>query len=211
MAGAERRKHRRVRAKGLAAHVRALDRSFTCSVENLSEGGIFLATEEPLPRGSIVAIDLVKPSAPKALRVIGVVVAEAAPASGAASAPAAKGMGIQFAQPSPEARAKLIILLSELTGEPRAVTLPATAPHGGAPAAPPPVRAIVTPFAAEAMIAPSSYPQVTAEPDGLRAQVQALRSELVAAKRERDALAAELQRLRAQIPSQRATSDKRSG
>ncbi|GAC1538414.1 MAG: hypothetical protein NVS2B9_04970 [Myxococcales bacterium] len=203
MAADERRKHRRVRAKDLAAHVRALDRSFTCSVENLSEGGIFLATDEPLPRGSIVAIDLVKPGAPKALRVIGVVVAEASNGTTPTAPPGAKGMGIQFAQPSPEARAQLLVLIGELTGHPaRALAQPGAPGQAGGALAPRSIQAIVTPFAGETRLDPAAAG--AAEVEKLRGQVLALRSELATALRERTERESELQTLRAQLVAARS-------
>jgi PilZ domain len=211
MAGDERRKHRRVRAKGLAAHVRALDRSFTCSVENLSEGGIFLATDDPLPRGSMVAIDLVQPSSAKNLRVIGVVVVEATGEEGKPAPPGAKGMGIQFAQPAPEARAQLLGLLTELAGQPlRAAGGPSARAAGlGANGATHGIRAIVTPFAGESPVAASAHATGAAEANALRAQLQALRAELAEAQRERETRESELRTLRAQLAATRSALEKR--
>jgi hypothetical protein len=204
----ERRRHRRVRAKGLAAHVRALDRSFTCGVENLSEGGTFLGTEEPLPRGSMVAIDLVKPSSSKALRVIGVVVVEAS-GEGPTVPPGTKGMGIQFAHLGPEARGELLGLLAELTGQPPRI--------GGAPAAKAAahgasatqaIRAIVTPFAGPSLV-PSAHAAGATDVDYLLAQLDALRRLLAEVERERDARESELRTLRSQLVAARSASEKR--
>jgi Tfp pilus assembly protein PilZ len=213
MTADERRKHKRVRAKGLAAHVRALDRSFTCSVENLSEGGIFLATDDPLPRGSMVAIDLVKPSSPKALRVIGVVVVEASGEERRPAPPPAKGMGIQFAQPAPEARARLLGLLAELAGQASrdagAPYAKAAGPGANGSSAKHSIRAIVTPFAGEPPVAASAQTAGAAEARALRAQLDALRTELTEAQRERDARESELQTLRAQLVAARSALEKR--
>src|SRR5258708_31088956 len=57
----DRRKHTRVRARGVVAHVRALDRGFSCQVENVSEGGVFLRTQQLLPGGRLVTLPLVQP------------------------------------------------------------------------------------------------------------------------------------------------------
>lgn len=216
MAEGERRKHRRIRARGLAAHVRALDRSFTCAVENLSEGGIFLATEQPLPRGSMVAIDLIKPGFAKALRVIGIVVAESAGGAGTPAQASASGMGIQFAQQGPDTRVRLLALLSEFAGQPpRTEGTQPSKDESLPPAAAASIRAIVTPFVGEpdeasstAWMAPPATPAQASRLSALRARVQTVEGQLAEMRRERNALAAEVQKLKAQLIAARAGSTK---
>ena len=60
MPGKDKRRHSRVKPRGVVAHVRSGDRSFACQVENLSAGGLFLRTDVLFPRGSKVEVDLVR-------------------------------------------------------------------------------------------------------------------------------------------------------
>jgi hypothetical protein len=213
MVVSERRKHRRVQVKGLAAHLRALDRSFTCGVENLSEGGIFLGTDELLPRGSMVAIDLVKPSAAKALRVIGVVVVEAAGDRAPGAPQGTKGIGIQFAQMGPDVRGELLGLLAELSGKPLrkvdALRATSAAAHGGFDT--PSIRAIVTPFAGPSLVrsADAADADAAADHEDLLAQLQTLRNRLAEVEGQRDDRESELRTLRLQIVAARSAGEKR--
>jgi uncharacterized small protein (DUF1192 family) len=56
------RRHRRVEAKGVAAHIDAeADDDF--QIENISVGGLFMRTTTPMPIGMPVRVDLLKPGA----------------------------------------------------------------------------------------------------------------------------------------------------
>jgi hypothetical protein len=55
--GTGRRKHQRLRAKGLSARV-AVDPELDCPVEDLSHGGLFLKTDASLPLGTLVPLEL---------------------------------------------------------------------------------------------------------------------------------------------------------
>lgn len=90
------RRHGRVRARGVASHLREGAQLFTgLAVENLSRGGAFIRCSTPMPIGSAVMLDLVRPGLKRALqltgRVVSLVDAEAAHRRGGVP-----GMGIQF-------------------------------------------------------------------------------------------------------------------
>ena len=74
----EKRKYTRVRPRGVVAHVRGPSAAFACQVENLSAGGLFLRTEQQLPHGTALHIDLVKPGGRKSLHLSGLVAAGSA-------------------------------------------------------------------------------------------------------------------------------------
>ncbi|HXN82538.1 MAG TPA: PilZ domain-containing protein [Myxococcales bacterium] len=113
---AERRKHTRVRARGVVAHVRALDRGFSCQVENVSEGGVFLGTDQLLPGGSFVTLELVKPGLRRTLHLEGTVTAALSGGS------AKRGMGIAFAEMPADSKARLLLLLHGM-GAPISINL----------------------------------------------------------------------------------------
>ncbi len=62
-----------MRPRGVVAHVRGPSAAFACQVENLSAGGLFLRTEQQLPQGTALQIDLVKPGGRKPLHLAGLV------------------------------------------------------------------------------------------------------------------------------------------
>ncbi len=59
----------RVRARGIAAHVRTGAAMFACDVEEVSVAGAFLRTDHRLEAGEAVEVDLVKPGGRKALHI----------------------------------------------------------------------------------------------------------------------------------------------
>jgi hypothetical protein len=67
----DREHHARVRASGIAGHVCASEISFTCQVDELSEDGAFLLTDQRLAVGENLVIAFVKPGGRKALRIKG--------------------------------------------------------------------------------------------------------------------------------------------
>jgi hypothetical protein len=100
----------------VVAHVRALDRGFSCQVENVSEGGVFLGTDQLLPGGSFVTLELVKPGLRRTLHLEGTVTT--APSDGSAK----RGMGIVFAEMPADSKARLLLLLHEM-GAPISINL----------------------------------------------------------------------------------------
>jgi hypothetical protein len=52
------RRHRRVEAKGVAAHIASEELPDDCNIENLSVGGLFLRATNPLPLGMPVRVEL---------------------------------------------------------------------------------------------------------------------------------------------------------
>jgi hypothetical protein len=196
------------------AHVRALDRGFSCHVENVSEGGVFLGTDQLLPGGSFVTLALVKPGLRRTLHLEGTVTT--APLGRSAK----RGMGIAFAEMPADSKARLLLLLHEM-GAPISINLravqkvlssvgSAAPPAAARPASlqemldsiPPPVAVgrpeLPLPAALEpvsegdtrkADAAPPRRPRLRARIDELEAEVTALRSTL----RDREA---ELARLR---------------
>ena len=195
--GRERRRHSRVRAKGVAAHVRGLDRSFICVVEDLSEGGLFLRTDQLLPRGTFVVIDLVRPGQRKVLRLEGTVAGAKLP--GPDNKP---GMGIEFGEIPDGERARLLALLSEL-GAPAAPQQIALEPDGEAPI----VLTEIAPGAREPhrpprprpAAVPLSTPAVAIDPSRLMLQIQGLLVQLEEARCQLQLRDAELESLRSQL------------
>ena len=117
-AGKEKRKHARVRPRGVAAHVRAANASFACQVENLSAGGLFLRTDQQLPRGTPLRLDLVKPGGRKALHLAAAVAGVITPEE-AFSAHLIPGLGVQFVELGDEEARRLEELLTALGVEPQ--------------------------------------------------------------------------------------------
>ena len=91
----EKRKYTRVRPRGIMAHVRAPASAFACQVENLSAGGLFLRTEQQLPRGTDLRIELVKAGGRRAIELSGLVAGVITPEE-AATARFIPGLGVQF-------------------------------------------------------------------------------------------------------------------
>jgi len=117
-AGKEKRKHARVRPRGVVAHVRAATASFACHVENLSAGGLFLRTDQQLARGTPLQLDLVKPGGRKALHLAAAVAGVITPEE-AVSAHLIPGLGVQFVELADEEAKRLEELLTALGVEPQ--------------------------------------------------------------------------------------------
>ncbi|HWE23387.1 MAG TPA: PilZ domain-containing protein [Myxococcales bacterium] len=111
--GKEKRKHTRVRPRGIMAHVRAPTNAFACQVENLSAGGLFLRTEQQLPRGTGLRIELVKPGSRKPIELLGLVAGVITPDE-AATARLIPGLGVQFTDIEPDEANRLEELLTSL-------------------------------------------------------------------------------------------------
>jgi uncharacterized protein (TIGR02266 family) len=95
----ERRKHKRVPAKILIKYGNA-DQFFTDYVQNISLGGIFVPTHDPLPKGTKLQISFSLPYWEQLITTLGVVVhsIHADPKSGRGPS----GMGIQFQRLNPD-------------------------------------------------------------------------------------------------------------
>ena len=113
MPGKDKRRHSRVKPRGVVAHVRSGDRSFACQVENLSAGGLFLRTDQLFPRGSRVEVELVRPGARRALRVSGRVVGTITPEEAVAQR-FIPGLGVEFADLADDEAERLEALLAAL-------------------------------------------------------------------------------------------------
>jgi PilZ domain-containing protein len=232
--GKENRKHTRVRPRGVVAHVRAPTSAFACQVENLSAGGLFLRTEQQLPRGTPLQIDLVKPGGRKGLRLAGLV-AGAISAEEAAVARFIPGLGVQFTDVGAEEADRLEGLLTALgVDPPQAVVAPelrrlemrAAIPGAGSnrgghlPADPEAIlrdisEALGTEEAPLATAKPALPPQPAgplpaaadaqlSEPARLMGQIRGLLFELADAQQRLKQREAEVQDLRAQLDDARA-------
>ncbi|HYZ87852.1 MAG TPA: PilZ domain-containing protein [Myxococcales bacterium] len=109
----EKRKFTRVRPRGIMAHVRAPTSAFACQVENLSAGGLFLRTEQQLPRGTALQIELVKPGGRKPIELAGLVAGVITPEE-AATARFIPGLGVQFTEIEADEANRLEELLTAL-------------------------------------------------------------------------------------------------
>jgi uncharacterized protein (TIGR02266 family) len=102
-----------VRPRGVVAHVRGPSAAFACQVENLSAGGLFLRTEQQLPQGTTLQIDLVKPGGRKPLHLAGLVAGVITPEE-AASARFIPGLGVRFTEIEADEADRLEELLTAL-------------------------------------------------------------------------------------------------
>lgn len=113
-----RRRYVRVEGCGLASHLQTRDSSTPgLAVENLSMGGLFVRSNAPLPLGTVVMMQLVRPGLRRALtltgRVVSVVTVREATMRGAVA-----GMGISLTRPDGDVRARLRSLILELAKRP---------------------------------------------------------------------------------------------
>ncbi len=137
----DRQRHSRVRASGIAGHVRASEIAFTCQVEELSEDGAFLLTDQRLAVGEDLVVAFVKPGGRKALRIKGRV--SRAVGGGVHHHP---GLDVAFTSIEKADAQRLVVWLDEMTlragGREKA---PINIPEkmvSRAPAAVPAVRAV---------------------------------------------------------------------
>lgn len=103
-----RRKHTRVRARGVAAQVRSDAGVTTATVEDLSAGGAFLRTAETYPIGATVNLTLVRPGMKRAINVAARV-ANVRSGKGKAA-----GIGVKFETIRAEAEERLKAILRDL-------------------------------------------------------------------------------------------------
>jgi hypothetical protein len=107
------RRHTRVEAR-VPGHVRTGDGAGACEIENISVGGLFMATNAPLPVGLALTIEL--KSAKDSLHIAGKVVTVAS-----------NGVGIAFDVLPSEVERRLRALLEELERSPDGAELVAIA------------------------------------------------------------------------------------
>lgn len=160
----EKRKHPRVAAKNVGAHVNFADRSTPCAILNISAGGMLVETFEPLPAGIPVAVNLSRPGWTRVLRLPGRVVWALAPKA-AAKKGKAPGMRIRFDPLEPDPAEMLLELLHELgIGEtpPPDRLLADTLPPAQATPPPRPKSASRAEVPAFAAIRPPSRPEAPA-------------------------------------------------
>lgn len=89
----ERRQYQRVPAQILIRY-RSADQFFTDYIQNISGGGIFVPTQQPLPEQTHLQISFSLPDYDHLISTDGVVVHSVQPGSNSTESPA--GMGIQF-------------------------------------------------------------------------------------------------------------------
>ena len=116
------RRHRRVGAQGVTAHIDPEGRSESgpldlgdddCNIENISVGGLFIRTSSPMPIGMAVRVDLTKPGFATCLQVSGRVVSVVTEAE-ADRFDTPRGVGIEFDVMPPDTEKQLHALLREL-------------------------------------------------------------------------------------------------
>jgi uncharacterized protein (TIGR02266 family) len=129
----DKRRHERMKPRGVLAHVSGGGKQFSSPVDNLSAGGLFLRTEEMVPRGTTVHLDLVKPGGRRALHVEGKVVGVLAPEE-AISQRFLPGLGVEFAGVGAEEVERLEAFLQALGASGPDAIIPGWARPGRPPA-----------------------------------------------------------------------------
>jgi Tfp pilus assembly protein PilZ len=107
------RKHPRVSAQGLAAHLRGGRGRTVCVVENISLGGIFVRTDQLEEVGTDVSLDLVKPGWKKQLTLTARITSRVDTLEQGSSR-RGPGLGMQFTQVDEVRHDRLVSLLREL-------------------------------------------------------------------------------------------------
>ena len=120
-----RRRHTRVRARGVAAHLRTEHGRTACQVENVSIGGLFVRTDRLEEVGAEIFVDLVKPGWKRQLTLNARITSRVDALDGRLSQ-RMPGMGIQFLRLDEKQHDRLRSLLRELGApeEDLEVTLP---------------------------------------------------------------------------------------
>jgi uncharacterized protein (TIGR02266 family) len=169
----DKRRHERMKPRGVLAHVSGGGKQFSSNVDNLSAGGLFLRTEQMVPRGTTLHLDLVKPGGRRTLHVQGRVVGVLEPDDASAQR-MLPGLGVEFAEVGPEEVERLEALLQALGVSGSDAVIPPTALPGARPSATRAeaetiLRDIATSLGgqeepARALGAPSTLPRIAAEP-----------------------------------------------
>ena len=161
----------RLRANGVAAHVRAGASAFPCQLEELSADGAFLRTARSVAVGTVLEVDLLKRGKALPLRAV---VLRLIPGRDGHQV----GVDVEFRLVTPVHLRRLISWLDEMKGRPStepdpiAVEVPITAPVQTSPIATAPIEEPVDDERSKVML------QIT----GLFREMDELRSQL----RERD-------------------------
>jgi Tfp pilus assembly protein PilZ len=119
------RKHPRVSAKGLAAHLRSGRGRTVCVVENISLGGLFVRTDRLEEVGTDVSLDLVKPGWKKQLTLTARITSRVDTVEPGSSR-RSPGLGMQFTQVDQLRHDRLASLLRDLgaADEQAEITIP---------------------------------------------------------------------------------------
>lgn len=113
--GGDRRRHTR-KPVSMQVCYRTLDTFFYDYALNISLGGIFIKTENPLARGSEVEIEFQAPGSPRSFRTKGTVVRVVFPES---ASPEPPGMGIEFEKLNEDDKELINMLWEKSTGHGR--------------------------------------------------------------------------------------------
>ena len=108
-----RRQHTRVRARGLAAHLRMPAGRVACQVENISLGGMFVRTDRLAEVGTDLFVDMVRPGWKRQLTLAARVSSRVDAIDGKLSR-RMPGMGLMFVQIDQKQHERLTVLLREL-------------------------------------------------------------------------------------------------
>src|SRR6267142_992893 len=107
------RRHPRVRARGVAAHLRTERGRTAAQVENISMGGLFVRTDRLEEVGVEIFVDLVKPGWKRQLTLNARITSRLDAVDGRLSR-RMPGMGIQFLKLDDKQHDRLVSLLREL-------------------------------------------------------------------------------------------------
>ncbi|MBN2360883.1 MAG: PilZ domain-containing protein, partial [Deltaproteobacteria bacterium] len=99
---AERRRHKRATAQGLASYVWVGNRLSSAIIENISAGGLFYRAPKPVVPGTVVRVRLVQPGLKESIELTGSVVSAIEPST-ALEHGIVPGSGIRF-DPVPESQ-----------------------------------------------------------------------------------------------------------
>lgn len=200
------RKHGRVRAKGVASHLRDGAQLITgLWVENLSMGGAFIRTATPHPKGSAVVIDLVKPGMKHSIRLTGRVASLVAP-SDSIDAKVVPGMGIEFDTLPGDVAYRLKELLVSLAGGTEALEPDAVDPSdtwSPGPSAPLPLEPTAPPGVTPAAVTVPEDAKLMVQVRGLIMELGEWQEKVSALEKENAALKEEVARLTAQLEGRR--------
>lgn len=175
MSESNRRRHPRVKATKVVAHLRGEGRTLSCTVENISVGGVFVRSSERFEPGVRLQLTLVRPGMRKAPALTAVVMS-------ALAVPGLVGMGLQFDPPAGEDAERLHKLLEEL----------------GVPSQPPPAPARAAAPAREepAVELPLESQRLMVQIQGLMQQLGETTEEVVRLKAQLAAVTFERDRLK---------------
>lgn len=156
----DKRKYPRVQARNVSAHLNVASQSSPCTVQNISAGGLFIQTNEALPVGMPVAVNLARPGWTKVLQLTGRVVWAMAERT-AAKKGTVPGMRIKFDPLPTDAARQLMVLLTDLgafDSIPPEVSAEVAAARPSHPPAPIPLTSAAQVHAGPVVSSPSILP-----------------------------------------------------